>query len=284
MCPLINTAQVTPREDFESPQGCRHPRVVRPGGSDYEVLAGCGQCGVCRRKRRQHWVGRCLLELDYRRYGQTFTLTYAPDVDECSYRDVQLFLKRVRREFPGQMSFITRGESGGQFGRWHWHQLAFGYPVQFPIKTLGHLEEWPHGHIFFDDLTPESIGYVYGYTEKENSWGETRYSARPCIGFHGMVRLAETLARHSRFAIAPPNFICQGNSYPMSYFMKKKVEDLMEGMGCIHVPGLSWDDLADQVAKYRSQVQKGVYDRPHKFAENYRRKLGPRPRKVVRDG
>lgn len=263
--------------DFELPTGCRHPREVASGGA--LVLAGCGQCYVCRRKRRQQWVGRSLLELEEKGVGLFLTLTYAPDQDEASYRDVQLFAKRVRRNNPEwDLSYIARGELGERFGRFHWHVLAFGWRELW--NGLVDLEEWPHGHVHTGELNASSAAYLYGYTMKDSTWGETRYSSRPCIGYAGMMRIAAALSEASQYAICPGNFSVGGTRYPMGYHMKQTIEARMVELGCIEVPPMNADQLFDQVVEYRRQVAAGAYGFAHRQADAARLKAGTRERKA----
>lgn len=229
------------------------------------MLTGCGQCTPCRRQRRQHWVGRQLLEAREHAYSAFLTLTYSPEEDECSYEDVQLFAKRVRYRYAGhRWAYICRGELGETFGRFHWHMSAFGYPEEWP-SGMQYFDEWPHGHVFVGEFTPESAAYVYAYTQKENDWGETRYSARPAIGYQGLMDLAELLATHTDYAVAPGQFQLDAGTYPLSYYAKSLVESRMVELGCKYVPPQDARQLSMQVADFRDMERRGIYDRPRRF-------------------
>jgi len=262
---LINTAQVTPHEDYELPQGCRDPReIVNAHG--VTILIGCGQCMVCRRKRRQHWVGRCCLELQQKQVGQFLTLTYDTDADECSYRDVQLWAKRVRRNNPDwPLSYIARGECGEKYGRFHWHVLAFGWNETYCVD-LFHMPEWEHGHVFAGDLNARSAAYVYKYTMSDNNWGDTKYSSRPAIGMAGIMRLANALARVQNHNVCPGFFKVGGVKYPISYYMKQKIEDRLVELGCIDIPKQTPDQLFQNVLEFRQHKDSAGAQRAREFA------------------
>lgn len=104
-----------------------------------------------------------------------------------TYRDVQKFLKRLRKEGLSVRYFIV-GEYGSMKGRTHWHALLF-WQGAVPIVPLGENVEfrhWPHGHTFWDRLNPETIAYVCKYVAKEVAEEGRLYhvglSRRPPLG------------------------------------------------------------------------------------------------------
>lgn len=106
------------------------------------------------------------------------TLTYddahIPERSNLSYRDFQLFLKRMRKGRP-EFKFYMCGEYGSENGRPHFHACIFGY--DFPDKTYwrksasgakcyrsAQLERlWPYGHCEIGEVTFESAAYVARY-------------------------------------------------------------------------------------------------------------------------
>ena len=93
--------------------------------------------------------------------------------------------------------------------------------------------------------------------------------------------MAEALAQSSELAICPSNFSIGGTKYPISYYMKKKIEGLMEDKGCLHVPPQSQDQLLDSVVEYRVKVARGEYARAHKFAEREAMNQSSKERRLV---
>lgn len=100
------------------------------------------------------------------------TLTYADEFlpkEGLRYRDIQLFLKRVRKKFPAR--FFVAGEYGGVTGRAHWHMILFGvppFPDSVPLrKDLVQSAEldklWGLGQVGIGQVTFQSASYVARY-------------------------------------------------------------------------------------------------------------------------
>lgn len=122
-----------------------------------------------------------MCEAQSHRFNSFITLTYR-EVDlpwgrlapTLVPRDLQLFWKRLRKEFGNAIRYYACGEYGERFGRPHYHAAVFGF--DFPDKKLedtrndfnyyGSLELdriWSHGHCIIGDLTFESAAYVSRY-------------------------------------------------------------------------------------------------------------------------
>ena len=91
-----------------------------------DIAIPCGGCHECRLSKSREWADRMMLELDHSKTAIFATLTYSPDFvpismlddnDECIFtldkRDVQLFLKRLRKRFePREIRYFLSGEYG----------------------------------------------------------------------------------------------------------------------------------------------------------------------------
>lgn len=99
----------------------------------------CNHCSLCRKKKQRQLASRAKLECQQHDYLPFFvTLTYdddhLPKNGNLCYRDVQLFLKRLRimlvREKQWQDSFryFVAGEYGSKTHRAHYHILLYGFP------------------------------------------------------------------------------------------------------------------------------------------------------------
>lgn len=104
----------------------------------------CGQCLGCRLQYSREWANRCLLELQDHDSAFFATLTYDnPHVPKSAYgdpetgeaipsltlrkRDLQLFMKRLRKAFPDdKIRFYACGEYGERTYRPHYHVILFG--------------------------------------------------------------------------------------------------------------------------------------------------------------
>lgn len=100
--------------------------------------------------------------------------------DTLSIRDVQLFLKRLRKDLTTRkqstrVRYYLVGEYGGQTGRPHYHIALFGEDFsddraiwrtsgKYTCYRSSRLETlWPHGNSEIGELTEESAVYTAGY-------------------------------------------------------------------------------------------------------------------------
>lgn len=147
--PLI-AYDVTPKD-----AGCQEKRKIifhpHPSLADSlraegrQLLLPCGQCIGCRLEYSRQWANRCMLELPYHDQAWFVTLTYDdahvpktftadPDTGEViapamtlRARDLQLFMKLLRRHFPDDhIRFFAAGEYGTESLRPHYHAIIFG--------------------------------------------------------------------------------------------------------------------------------------------------------------
>lgn len=104
----------------------------------------CGKCIGCRLEYSRQWANRCMLELQDHESAYFVTLTYNDgnlpktwytdsDTGEAFQaatlvkRDVQLFMKRLRKAFDDQhIRFYCAGEYGDESMRPHYHLILFG--------------------------------------------------------------------------------------------------------------------------------------------------------------
>lgn len=98
------------------------------------IVQDCGHCPACLKKKRRELSLRVSNELQtVNNFGTFITLTYnnehLPPNGELVKRDVQLFLKRLRKnaKLPKDTRYILCGEYGPQGDRPHFHLLIFGW-------------------------------------------------------------------------------------------------------------------------------------------------------------
>lgn len=95
------------------------------------------------------------------------TLTYddkhLPRNGDLQKRDLQLFLKRLRRLVePRKIKYFACGEYGEKFGRPHYHLIIFGLP---PVDKL-FLKVWDKGFIKVAHVGDKQFRYVCKYVTK----------------------------------------------------------------------------------------------------------------------
>ena len=202
---------------------CLNPiEVVLKDGVIQEVA--CHQCWQCVRRRIDDWQGRCIAESLTSRAAHAVTLTYGRDrlynaadhlkAAVLTYSDVQAFLKHLRgygirstKKYP--VRYFVCGEYGHMKGRAHWHALLFwqqNIPEIILGKNVDH-EAWPHGHTYWQMMTPETVRYVTKYVAKEVGQEARQYhlglSTRPPLGDQYFRQLA---AEYIEARLAPQDF------------------------------------------------------------------------------
>lgn len=171
-----------------SGQVFRRPGLVASGLKEWsEGLAfGCGQCLACRINRRRVWTARLVLESYLHEKACFVTLTYRDDdlvynenyIPTLCKRDLQLFLKRLRKHFSERkIRYYACGEYGTRSLRPHYHLVLFGiapeeldetfmlYDGKSPRSLL--LNLWTFGLVHVGECSRHSIQYVAGYVTKK---------------------------------------------------------------------------------------------------------------------
>lgn len=148
-----------------------------------KVTFPCGGCVGCRIDRAKEWSVRCVLEASMYENNCFLTLTYdddhLPPGGSLNYRDLTLFLKRLRKKFNDQkIRYYAVGEYGEKLQRPHFHIIVFGF--DFPDKRLfsrqrgnllyrsASLESlWCNGYSTIGAVSLQSCAYVARYIQKK---------------------------------------------------------------------------------------------------------------------
>lgn len=164
-----------------------------------ELLLPCGRCQACRLERSKQWAIRCMHEAQMHEHNAYITLTYdeknLPENNSLTYRDFQLFMKRLRKarsrnataflHAPSghllskrEIGFYMCGEYGEKFDRPHFHAILFG--IDFADKKLFSTRQnfrlytsetltkiWQKGHATTGAVTYQSAAYVARYVMKK---------------------------------------------------------------------------------------------------------------------
>lgn len=153
------------------------------GYRDKPMQVPCSRCIGCRLERSRQWAVRimheaqgheknCFITLTYRqnklKYGGNTTGTLVP-------RDLELFWKRLRKEYGSGIRYFACGEYGEQRHRPHYHSAIFGFdfpdkkfyettPAGYDTYRSDSLNSiWGHGDCYIGSLTFESAAYVARY-------------------------------------------------------------------------------------------------------------------------
>lgn len=137
---------------------------VYHSGIGYDVP--CGRCAFCLQNKRSSWMFRIHHEMRAQdKPGYFLTLTYdekhvkrvADGRLSLRFRDVQLFLKRLRKE-KFYAKYICVGEYGGLTKRPHYHLLLWSDCSADKIIAF-----WKLGSVHFGRLSMASAMYTLKY-------------------------------------------------------------------------------------------------------------------------
>lgn len=150
---------------------------------DQKITVRCGQCMGCRLHKAFMWGIRCTHEASL--YEDSIFTTQTYDDDHLPYgetlvkKDMQDFMKRLKRRHPSQIirQFYC-GEYGDDTDRPHYHALLFNYRPSDGVKhkIINGIQYyrsdkldalWGHGNVLYSDVTFQSACYTAGYVTKK---------------------------------------------------------------------------------------------------------------------
>lgn len=160
---------------------------VNKSATRISFVLPCGRCIGCKMEKARQWGLRCLHEKKLWRHNQYVTLTYndesMPPGGSLCLRDVQLFMKRLRKAkgscTDNPLRFFLGGEYGEENRRPHYHALLFN--VDFADKLLWSYNKrgealyvsreltdlWGMGHCSLGEVTFDSAVYCAKYALKK---------------------------------------------------------------------------------------------------------------------
>lgn len=139
----------------------------------------CGQCIGCRLERSRQWAIRCMHEAKLHDRNCVVTLTYnddsLPATGSLVKRDLQLFMKRLRKKHGKGIRFYACGEYGEINRRPHYHCILFNHDFddKKPYKKsvvgdqlwTSNIAEriWGNGFAVIGEVSFESCAYIARY-------------------------------------------------------------------------------------------------------------------------
>lgn len=154
---------------------CLYPITLKNGN-----IVPCGHCVGCLSRRQDDWTFRLQVEQRYSSSAIFLTLTYDERnvpiyVDSStgishhvlSKRDIQLFLKRLRKRYSQyRLRYFCCGEYGPSTFRPHYHLIVFNLPLNYENFKLPKelCEIWGKGYVTVSRVTHNRLHYVSKYS------------------------------------------------------------------------------------------------------------------------
>ncbi|UPW41594.1 replication initiator protein [Peromfec virus RodF8_47] len=163
--------------DYDSQNECFDKRIFVP----------CGKCAACIVNSANEWRVRLQEEFYNSDSAYFITLTYSDEfiplqtvsnslgdsriAAVVSKRDIQLFLKRLRKHFePAKIRYFLVSEYGPNTLRPHYHAIVFNLPFGYGDTeiTCAQINKvirqiWNRGNVLVDPVTYGRISYVTKY-------------------------------------------------------------------------------------------------------------------------
>lgn len=138
---------------------CMTPVVLKTG-----VIVPCGKCYNCIMNKRSHLFFRAKAELLNVPSSCFITLTYAESPVSLVRRDVQLFIKRLRKLLaPRTIRIFGCGEYGPTRNRPHYHLICFGLSAK-EVYELDVASVWSLGFLSVSDVSDARLHYISSYS------------------------------------------------------------------------------------------------------------------------
>lgn len=173
---------------------CTHPkRIYKYAPTEDGLLVPCGKCTQCRIRKASEWAIRCEHEIEDWQHTSFVRLSYddehLPQDRGVHKRELQLFIKRLRKRLATPIKHLSCGEYGEQTERPHYHCLIFGYGRRWAYNgddvlhyhpcfrwngkvydvLRGPLTDcWDKGQITIGSASAQSARYIAGYALKSN--------------------------------------------------------------------------------------------------------------------
>lgn len=163
---------------------------VHEEGESYEIglYAKCGYCQTCINEKANNWVVRNQFEMTMHKDISWITLTYEENPYILVRKDLQDFMKRLRRwlDYNGydKVRMFGAGEYGTINNRPHYHVILYGYKpnkkIYLDVNKKGYLNYqdpiihkiWGLGRTTIDEIGDRVIPYITQYTTAKETFAK----------------------------------------------------------------------------------------------------------------
>lgn len=235
-------------------------------------IVPCGKCAFCLQNKRSQWMFRVHHEMKIQKVpGWFLTLTYderhvkrvADGRLSLRFRDVQLFIKRIRKA-KHYVKYIAVGEYGGQTKRPHYHMLVW---TDCPVAVLRTMwksskDGTPMGQIHFGRITMQSAMYTLKYiiqpkVKDDDGIEKTRAQFSKGIG---LGYLTTSMYNFHTFDYDNPEVfsVIDGRKVALPRYYKSKIFTKYQLARVAHA--CKWESVRKHRRKMRELISQGVVD------------------------
>jgi len=153
---------------------CITPFYIKHKITNEKIPVPCSKCPPCMKRRTSGWSYRLVKEGDRSKTALFITLTYNTDkvpITKKGYmnldkKDVQKFMKRLRKLSNEKLKYYVCGEYGTQKMRPHYHIIMFNANAEM-VNRAWALDNKSIGNIYIGTVNEASIGYTLKYMTKQ---------------------------------------------------------------------------------------------------------------------
>ena len=184
-------------------------------GKDHILMLPCGNCTACQLNYARTWASRCCMEASLYDSNWFVTLTYSDDKlpgdFSTAFIEVQKFMKRLRKRFPG-VRYFGSTELGEHTQRIHHHIILFNLDLPDLVSLGKRAREgyffksdilrsiWSNGLIDIGEVNFKSCSYVARYCMKKKFDGfgtaKSFMSTKPAIGYGYYLLHRDTIKKY----------------------------------------------------------------------------------------
>lgn len=170
---------------------CLHPILVKVWNDDHTDFycrnVPCGKCYGCLINKQEDWVNRMLQEVKGSPSSYFITLTYEDDKIPCNCygltlkkKDLQDFMKRLRKHYGKSLRFFACGEYGSRTIRPHYHACIFLSDL-ISLEAFDEVvhKAWTLGWTSTSSISQSRMAYCAKYIVKGAKYPE--HSQKPFV-------------------------------------------------------------------------------------------------------
>lgn len=252
--------------------------IKNPHTGQY-ILVPCRQCPECKQMRAREWSLRCMLETQKYEQNCFLTLTYENNPVKLIKKDLQDFIKRLRKHIePKKIKYFACGEYGSKRWRPHFHIIIFNHDFTDKWKTnnsnsnkeMYHSDTldriWGKGITTIQDVTINSCGYCALYSSTPRKYLPPLLQETPEFNLMSQGLGLDTIIQNIDKYAETDEIFLDGQSYKIPNIALKKKYCYNQESGIYDNKYIKLKEKRLQKARENSErYQKNLYDTPYYY-------------------